>query len=90
MRTDLIKLKERLEAIPPTLLEGLGHKEVTNSEIFADYYTLDLRTYDVNDFTLEYLYKFVLESNIPNLRVFGGSIPLQALKSDSLTVLDLS
>lgn len=57
------------------MLEGLGHIE-GSGEAFEDHYILDLRSHSIDDFTLEYLNKFVLRSKIPNIRVYGGCIPI--------------
>ncbi|CAG9319478.1 unnamed protein product [Blepharisma stoltei] len=90
VRNDLIALKKDLESIPEILMEGLEHVEVKDQQIFHEDYILDLRNFDVNDFTLEYLNKFILESRIPNIRIFGGCLPLSAIKSNRIDILDLS
>lgn len=90
VRNHLLELKKDLESIPQILMEGLEHIEPKDLQIFNDDYILDLRSFDINDFTLEYLNKFILESRIPNIRIFGGCLPLSALKSNKLDILDLS
>jgi hypothetical protein len=78
-----------LDKIPKEMLEGLGHIE-RNTEAFEDHYIMDLRSHNIDDFTLEYLNKFLLNSKIPNIRIYGGCIPIQALKENSISILDLS
>lgn len=89
-RTDLVDLKEDLNNLPEILLQGLEHVEAAIESMFEDHYILDLRERDLTDFTLEYLNKFILESRVPNIRIFGGCLPLSALKENRIQILDLS
>jgi serine/threonine protein kinase len=89
-RKDLVKLKEDLNNLPEILLQGLEHVETTADSMFEDHYILDLRDKNLTDFSLEYLNKFILESRVPNLRIFGGCLPLSALKENRIQILDLS
>ena len=88
-REELLNLQKLLESIPEELMESLQDTKV-DSEISDPTYTCDLRNHEINDFTLEYLIKFVYDSRIPNLRLFDGTLPLHALKTNGIEILDLS
>ena len=70
-------------------MQCLGHIPAP-AEFFNPDYTCDLRSHEMNDFALEYLIKFVFDSQIPSIRVFGGCLPLYALKHNEIPILDLS
>lgn len=88
-KEELVNILKLLESIPNELMQSLELSETT-SEIFDSSYTCDLRSHEINDFALEFLIKFVYDSKIPNLRVYGGTLPLFALKNNSIQILDLS
>ena len=90
VRSDILKLQEELKSIPEELLEGLEHKTPKDEFMFSDDCVLDLRKHSINDFTLEYLLKFIMDSRITNIRVFGGILPLYALRENKTSILDLS
>jgi serine/threonine protein kinase len=89
VRDELIDINKLLDSVPVELMKGLEHAP-SAPELFNEDYTCDLRDYEINDFTLEYLIKFIYDSRIPNLRIFGGSLPLYALKHNKISILDLS
>jgi hypothetical protein len=71
------------------MLMGLEHIPAP-AEMFEESFSLDLRQFEMNDFAQNYLYKFILESNIPNLCLFGEKLPLRRLREDKITDLLLS
>jgi hypothetical protein len=44
----------------------------------------------LNDFSLQYLYKFLPESNIPKIRLFGEKMPLRGLKNNTKKKVNLA
>lgn len=88
-REELLNISHLLDSIPIELMQSLEHVETDQSR-FNPEYTCDLRSFEMNDFALEYLIKFVYDSKIPNLRIFGGCLPLLALKMNEISILDLS
>lgn len=91
MRKELQDLKNQFEKIPRMLLLGLEHNENRKSpQIFEDDYVLDLSEVELNDFCLQYIYKFLPASRIPNIQVFGKKpLPIKALKNNTITNLNL-
>ena len=90
VREDLVNLKTSLIKIPKTMMRSLEHVAYSKSEIFDDNYVLDLQENGIDEFCLEYLYKFIVESNIPNIKLFGNAkIPLRELRLNTITNLDL-
>ena len=90
-KRELSQLVGLLERIPKLLMKGLEHIPHNNHEMFEDDYVLDLHEEGINDFCLEYLYKFITESRIPNIRMFGNiGLPIRALASNSIDKLELS
>jgi len=43
----------------------------------------------MNEFAQNYLYKYILESNIPNICLFGEKLPLKQLREGSISELIL-
>mmetsp|Transcript_26594 Transcript_26594/g.47773 ORF Transcript_26594/g.47773 Transcript_26594/m.47773 type:complete len:850 (+) Transcript_26594:141-2690(+) len=89
VRTALNSLMNQLKFIPDKLLKALGHLPKGTSSSWNEP-ELDLRSDDLNDFALEYLYKYILDSSIPALYLYGGKIELAALKANAITTLELS
>jgi serine/threonine protein kinase len=87
-REELITIKTLLDSIPSELMKSLEHLPA-NPEIFHKDHTCDLRGFQISDFALDYLFKFVYDSKIPNLQLFSGYLPLHALKTQDITILDL-
>lgn len=87
-REELMKIKDLLDSIPLELMQSLEHLPA-NPELFDPDYTCDLRGFQISDFALEYLFKFIYDSKIPNLQLFSGYLPLHALKHQKIGVLDL-
>lgn len=87
-RNELMKIKMLLESIPLELMQSLEHIPA-NPELFDPDYTCDLRGFQISNFALEYLFKFIYDSKIPNLQLFSGYLPLYALKHQKIAVLDL-
>lgn len=55
-------------------MKGLEHDKVNDPDKkFSDDYLLKLEKFKIDDFCLEYLYKFIVESRIPNIRLFGNA-----------------
>lgn len=54
-------------------MRGLEHCDDVTPEIFEDDYVLDLHEFNLDDFCLEYIYKFIVESRIPKIRLFGDA-----------------
>lgn len=89
MRAGLLDLKGKLETLPPALLSSL-EMIPSSVDMFEENYTLDLRSNDINGFVLDYLYKFVADSRVPNISLFSEPLPIRALKTNGLLELDLS
>lgn len=88
MRRVLDALQSSLESIPKDLLKGLDHLAYKNPEKFVKRPVIDLHKHGINDFCLEYLYKFVVESNIPDIRLFGtDALPLRSLRNNTIKSL---
>lgn len=87
-REELLNIKSLLDSIPQELMQSLEHLPA-NPEIFDPSHTCDLRGSDISDFALDYLFKFVYDSKIPNLQLFSGYLPLHALKTQQISILDL-
>lgn len=95
VREDLINLKNSLGKIPKILMKSLEHlhntAQANTLEIFEDEYVLNLQDVGIDEFCLEYLYKFILESNIPNIKLFGDAeLPIRSLRLNTITELNLS
>jgi serine/threonine protein kinase len=90
LKADLEALSQMLKELPDTLLQSLEHKEPDRMEIFDRDSILDLREFQLDDFGLEYLFKFVTESRIPNVCLFGDRLNLRALRENQLLALSLS
>jgi serine/threonine protein kinase len=95
VQKELKRIYESLEKIPKKLLKCLEHIPIKNPDkklkYFQDDYVLQLQQYAFNDFCLDYIYKFILESNIPNIRIFGAAVfPLRQLRLNQITSLELS
>jgi serine/threonine protein kinase len=89
MRDDLVHLSTRLSKIPKPLLKGLEHTS-KKSSMLEDNFVLDLHEWNIEDYGLEYLYKFIVESNIPNIRLFGEAIlQIRDLRDNRITELNL-
>ena len=84
-----MNISKLLDSIPNELMQSLDFTN-PNQDLFDPDYTCDLRNFEMNDFALEYLIKFVYDSKIPNLLIFGGSLPLFALKNNKISILDLT
>jgi Leucine-rich repeat (LRR) protein len=89
LRAGLLDLKGKLETLPQALLAGL-EMIPGSADMFDENYTLDLRSNDINEFVLDYLYKFIGDSRVPNISLFCEPMPIRALKTNSLLELDLS
>lgn len=89
VRTSLISLRNQLKFIPNQLLRALGHLPKGPDSSWEGT-VLDLRPDDLNDFALEYLYKYILESEIPALHLYGGMLELAAMKANTITSLEFS
>lgn len=90
LKAELEALGQQLKNLPDLMLQGLEHKELDGMEIFDRDSILDLREFDLDDFALDYLFKFVTESRIPNICLFGERLSLRALRDDQLLALSLS
>jgi len=91
VKDELERLKAMIERIPKPLLKGLEHIPHHNTEIFDDNFVLDLHDQHIDDFCLEYIYKFIPESNIPNIRIFGDvGLPIRALRNSQIEELILA
>ena len=95
VKLELKKIYESLDKIPKKLMKCLEHVPITNpakkEKYFDDSYVLQLQQYAFNDFCLDYIYKFILESNIPNIRIFGTAVfPLRQLRLNLISKLELS
>lgn len=91
VKDELERLKAMIERIPKPLLKGLEHVAHHNSEMFEDGYVLDLHEQHIDDFCLEYIYKFILESNIPQIRIFADSgLPIRELRNNQIPELLLA
>jgi len=53
--------------IPTPLLESLKHIKTDKKGLWDDNAILDLREFEMNAISLSYLYKFLPESQIPNI-----------------------
>jgi hypothetical protein len=89
MMKDLNELKTLLLKVPKILLEGFEHIPTDNDLIWNDDYVLDLKEFELNDFSLQYLYKFLPASNIPNICLFGGAMPIRGLSKNTITTVNL-
>lgn len=90
MRDDLIYLSTRMSKIPKPLLKGLDHTSKNKGSVYEDGFILDLHEWNIEDYGLEYLYKFIIESTIPNIRLFGEAvIPIRDLRDNKITELNL-
>ena len=86
----LNELKGLLGRIPKPLMKSLEHQHNAGPDIFEDNYILDLHDSLVDEFCLEYLYKFVVESNIPQIRLLGNAVfPIRALRLNTIRKLIL-
>ena len=83
-------MKQSLDMIPKTLLESLKHVKTDKQGLWEDNSILDLREFEMNGISLSYLYKFLPESQIPNLCIFGGKLPLRELRENRIKYLELS
>ena len=87
---ELSHLKAHLARIPKHLLRSLEHISNSNPDIFEDSYVLELQDSNIDDFCQDYLYKFIVESNIPQIRLMGNAIfPIRALRLNNIEELIL-
>jgi hypothetical protein len=89
VRKEINSLKKSLGSIPRSLKEGFRHVETTTRGLWEDNAILDLREFEMNHISLSYLYKFLPESAIPNLCIFGGKLPLRELRENRIKYLEL-
>lgn len=90
VKQDLDRLKKSIENIPVAMLKSLEHVPVSHNKIFEDGYILDLEKYGIDEFGLEYLYKFISESNIPQMKLFGNAVfPIRSLRLNTIEELIL-
>ena len=89
LRAALIDLKTKFETLPQSLLSSF-ELIPSDSSIFDENFILDLRTNDINAFVLDYLYKFIGDSKVPNVSLFSEPLPIRALKMNLMVELDLS
>ena len=95
VRGELKRISESLEKIPRKLLKCLEHVPIEDpakkEKYFQGSYILQLQHYAINEFCLDYIYKFILESNIPSIRIFGNAkFPLRDLRMNMITKLELA
>lgn len=89
-RNKLVELKNFLAKIPKPLMKSLEHHSSSNVEISKDEYILDLHESVIDEFCLEYLYKFIVESNIPQIRLLGNAVfPIRNLRENLISKLSL-
>ena len=88
LRADLKSIEQSIHETPGLLLEALEFKP-SEKNLTAPDTLIDFRDYRLINFALEYLYKYIYESNIQYLSIFGGKMPIAGLKNDKIEELNL-
>jgi len=57
---------------------------------FHKFEEVDFKSSHINEFSLKYLAKFISSHNIEKLSINGGMIPIRNIKTDNLTLLNMS
>jgi serine/threonine protein kinase len=88
VKSHLTAIKEKLDRLPDEMLQGLEHIPA-DPAMMEESFSLDLRQFEMNEFAQNYLYKYILESNIPNICLFGEKLPLKLLRENRISELIL-
>lgn len=100
VRTEFLQLRDNILNTPVIMRQVLGHPILPSENFYHPNNSQELfkhlneqisfKNCQINQFALKYMAKFLYSKRVEQLEIHGGSIPLNMIKLENITLLNLS